>query len=98
MTSRYHGSKISGSQHYFGHTTTLLCIFGRWKKSIGYRFVPECNTARESHACHFFLVLSSFLPYLQEHGLLRTRNFTAMATRRNDGSSFYSETNDLTQD
>ena len=65
---------------------------------MGCRFVPECNTARESHECHFFLVLLSFLPYLQEHGLLRSRNFTAMATRRNDGSSFYSETNDLTQD
>ena len=25
-----------------------------WKKSMGFRFVPECNHAQESHACIFF--------------------------------------------
>ena len=41
----------------------------------------------------FFLVLLNFLPYLQEQGFLRSRNFTAMATRRNDSFSLYSESN-----
>ena len=25
-----------------------------WKNSMGYRFVPECNHAQESHTCQFF--------------------------------------------
>ena len=45
-----------------------------WKKSMGFRFVPECNHAQESHACIFFL------PYLQDGGLLRSRNIATMAT------------------
>ena len=69
LTSRYHGSKISRSQQFF-LTETAICIVERWKKSMGYRFVSECNHAQESHTCHFF-----FLLHLQDHGLLRTRNF-----------------------
>ena len=45
-----------------------------WKKSMGFRFVPECNHAQESHTCIFFL------PYLQNRGLLRSRNIATMAT------------------
>ena len=37
MTSRYHNSKISGSQQCFW-TGTAICIIERWKKSMGYRF------------------------------------------------------------
>ena len=56
MTSRYHGIKISGSQESF-LTWTTICIVERWKKSVGYRFVPECNRtqeSQESHTCQFF--------------------------------------------
>ena len=68
VMSGYHGSKISGSQQSFltGH---LHCQ--RWKLSMGYRFVPECNHAQESHTCQRFCC---FLSYLQDHGLLRSRN------------------------
>ena len=52
MTSRYHGSRISGSQQSF-LTETTICIVERWKKSSGYRFVLECNYAQERHfSCH----------------------------------------------
>ena len=53
MTSGYHGSTISGSQQSF-LTETAICIVERWNKSVGYRFVPQCNLAQESHICHFF--------------------------------------------
>ena len=33
VTSRYHGSKISGSQHFL--TGTAICVVERWKKSMG---------------------------------------------------------------
>ena len=49
--SGYHGSKISGSQQSF-LTEMAICIVERWKKSMGHRFVPECNRAQESHSCH----------------------------------------------
>ena len=52
MTSGYHGSKFSGFQRFF-LTETAICIVERWRKSIGYRFVPECSLAQESHICHF---------------------------------------------
>ena len=38
VTSGYHGSKISGSQHSF-LTETAICIVAPWKKSIGYCFL-----------------------------------------------------------
>ena len=53
VTSSYHGSKISGSQLLF-LTKTVICIDERQKKTVGYRFVLECNQARESHTCQFF--------------------------------------------
>ena len=75
-TSRYHGSKIAQSQQSF-LTETAICTVERWKKSNGYRFVPECNHEEESRTCQFF---HSFLPNLQDHGLLRSRKFATMAT------------------
>ena len=55
VTSRYHGSKICGSQQSF-FTEKVVCIDERWKKNTAnYRFVPEWNHAQESHTCHFFL-------------------------------------------
>ena len=60
VTSRYHGSKISGSQQYF-LTETAIFIVKRWKrqrKSMGCCFVLKCNQAQESHTCPFL----SFFP------------------------------------
>ena len=37
VTSRYHGSKISGSQ----------------QQTEGLSYIPESNYAQESHTCHF---------------------------------------------
>ena len=48
------------------------------KNIMGYRLVPECNLAQESRTCQFLSLF--FLPYLQSHGLLRSRNFASMAT------------------
>ena len=53
VTSSYHGSKISGSQQSFLRKT-VTCIVERQRKSMGYRFVPECNHAPETHTCQFF--------------------------------------------
>ena len=47
MTSRYHGSKISGSQQSV-MTETAICVVGRWKETMGYHFVPECNHTQKS--------------------------------------------------
>ena len=55
MTSCYHGSKISGSQQSFLRETAS-CIDEQLKKSIVYRFVPNCNHAQKSHTCQFFRV------------------------------------------
>ena len=70
MTSGYHCSKISGLQQAF-LTETVICFVERWKKSMGCRFVPECDHAQESQTCQPFRY---FLSYLQDHGLLRPRN------------------------
>ena len=76
--SCYYGSKISGSQQPF-LTETVICIVARCEKNMDYCFVPERNHAKESHESQFF---SFFFcpPYLQDHGLLRSRNFATMAT------------------
>ena len=55
---RLNGRMISESQHF------SVCIVERWKKSMGYRFVPACNHVQESRL---------FLPYLPDHRLLRCR-------------------------
>ena len=53
VTSCYHGRKISGSQQSFLIEAPIRFV-ERWKKSMGYRFGPECNHARKSHICQFF--------------------------------------------
>ena len=50
VTSRSHGNQISGCQQSF-LTETAIGIVERWKKSLGYRFAPDCNHAKDSHAC-----------------------------------------------
>ena len=69
ITSRYHGSKISGSQKSF-LTETAIFIVEQQKESMGHRFVPECNHAQKSHTCQFFRFF--LLPYLKDRGLLRS--------------------------
>ena len=65
VTSRSHGNQISVSQKSFLTETTIGIVEG-WKKSLGYRFAPDYNHAKDSHACQYF---QFFLPYLQDHGL-----------------------------
>ena len=82
MTSRYHGSKISGSQQSV-MSETAICVVERWKESMGYHFVPECNQAQESCMPNFFVFVLFwffFLPYLQDHALLSSRSFATMVT------------------
>ena len=81
VTSRYHGSKTSGSPQSF--LKEGICIGERWKNSMEYRFVLECSQAQENRTFQSF----RFPPYLQHHGLSRSRNFATMATWRNDFSS-----------
>ena len=78
-------SKISGSQQSF-LTETTICIDEQWKKSMGYCLVPKCNHAQESHTRQFFRF---FLPFLQDHGFLRSRYIAALATWRNDFFSLF---------
>ena len=60
-----------------------ICIVERWKKSMAYSFVPESNY----HASRYVKVFVFFLPYFQDHGLSRSKDFSTMATWRNDFSS-----------
>ena len=73
MMSRYHGSKSFGSQESF-LTETAIYTVKRWKKSMGYHFVPESSQAQESHT-KMSIFSFFFLPYFQDHGLLRPRYF-----------------------
>ena len=53
VTSCYHGFKISEPQQFF-LTETAICTLERRKKSMGYRFVPECNAHENSYVSIFF--------------------------------------------
>ena len=79
VTSGYHGSKMSGSQQSLLREAAICIDCRTVEKSIctGYRFVPKCNYAEESHTCPYF---SLNLPYLEDHEFLRSRNFASMAT------------------
>ena len=78
MTSRYHGSRTSGSQKSF-LTETAICIIERWKKSMGHRL---CNDAQESHTC-LFLRFSAIIEWPR---LVATTDFATMVTWRKDFS------------
>ena len=54
LTSRYQGSRSSGSRQLF-LIKMAIYIAKRWKKSIGC-FVPDFSHAQESHTCQFFRV------------------------------------------
>ena len=79
VTSRYHGSKISGSLQREGHL--------HWRKMEEQCFF--LSAVKHGKVIHF--KASVFPPYLQHHGLLRSRNFATMATWRNDLSSLLLE-------
>ena len=65
MTSGYHCSKISRSKQSF-LTETAIWIVERWKKSLGYRFVPECNHAQEYMSTFsLFSVISAGLGFVE---------------------------------
>ena len=57
VTSHFYRSKISGSQYSF-LTEMAICIVERRKKSMGYRFLLECNRAQESHNVNSFVLFS----------------------------------------
>ena len=55
--SRNVTSRCYGSKNFWISTIFLDRDVKRWKKSLGFRFVPgECNHAQESHTCIFFVV------------------------------------------
>ena len=68
MTSRYHGSKLSGSQQSF------------FKEMEEKNVLPLCSRVQSctGHTCGYFRVF--FFAIRQDHGLLRSRNFATMAT------------------
>ena len=73
MTSGYHGSK------------TAVCIVERRKKSMAYRSVSGEKSYTGKTRVNFFV----FLPYLRDHGLLRSINFATMTTWRNNFSFLF---------
>ena len=75
VRSCYHGSKSSESQQSFlAEIRQSFALSNDGRK--GYCFVPDWNHAQESHTCHF---CHFFLPWLQGHRLLRSRNFATLS-------------------
>ena len=85
--SPYHGSKNSWISTIFFVSDGHLHCQKWWRKvhCMGYHFVPVCNHAQENHTCQSLSFF--FLPYLQDHNLLRSRNFATMATWHHNFSS-----------
>ena len=62
VTSCYHSSKILESQQSLLTDMAIclaICIVERWKKSVGYHFVPGCTHAQESPV-NFFIFFVFF--------------------------------------
>ena len=55
---------------------------------MGYRFVPECNHAKESHYMSIFFFVSFFKAVLAEAGFVAIKKFE-MVTWRNDFFSLF---------
>ena len=86
VTSRYHGSKISGSQQSF-LTETAICIIERWKKSMGYSLFLSLTMHREViHVKSLFVCLFSSI-FAGQQFMEITRSCATMLTWRNDFSS-----------
>ena len=64
MPWRNHGNKMSGSQQS-PSAETAIYIVERWKKDVGYCFVPECNHAQESRTCHIFPAIFAWPPFVE---------------------------------
>ena len=77
--SFYHGSKISGSQQSF-LTDTAFALLNDGRK-VGATILFLSAIMHKVIHVKFF-----FLPYLQGHGLLRSRHFASIALRCNDFS------------
>ena len=86
VTSRYHGSKISGSQQSF-LTETAICIVERWKKSMGYILFLSAITYRKLiHVNSLFVCLFSSI-FAGQQFIEIIRSCDTMLTWRNDFSS-----------
>ena len=77
MTSPYHGSKISASQQSF-----LIFALSNDGRKYG---LPFCSIMHRKVIHVIFFPF--FLPYLQDHGLLRSRDFATMATQHGIATS-----------
>ena len=75
VTSRYYGCKISGSQQ-----SLLTETSNDGRKVWASVLFPSATMHRKVTQCIFSFF---FLPYLQDRGLLRSRNIATMATWRN---------------
>ena len=80
ITSRYSGSKISGSQQPF-LTETAIWFVEQSKKSLGTLLFLSANVRRKVIHLKFFLFFLLKFAWLR---LLKSRNFATMATWRND--------------
>ena len=69
-----HRSKISGSQHSFLTETAIFIVERRENASASVLFLSAIMLSHTCQFCRFFL------PYLQDHDLLRSRNFASIAT------------------
>ena len=78
VTSSYHGSKVSEFCLSWRRKPFASSIDGIvWAIVL---FLSAIMQSQEScHTCSFFC-----LPYLQDHGLLRSKNFASMASWSND--------------
>ena len=85
VTWCYHSSKISGSQQYF-LIVMATSIVKWWKKRHG---LPFCFLVQSCTGKSNMSMFSFFLPYLQGHGLLRSRNFATIAMWHNSFSSLF---------
>ena len=63
-TSRYHGSKISGTQQSF-LTEKAICTVERWKKSLGHRKVIYNNFFFAIFEGPRFVEIQDFFLYCQ---------------------------------
>ena len=86
VTSCYHSSKISESQQSL-LTEMAICIVERWKKVYATILFLQGAITHTKVLSIFSFSLFSFPQYLQDHGLLRSRNFVTMVTWCNDFSS-----------
>ena len=83
VTSRYHGSKISGSQQSF-LTETAICIVERGKKRMGYSLFLSAITHRKVIHVKSLFVCLSFSIFAGQQFIEIIRSCATMLTWRND--------------